>query len=309
MDGSISFRYLIALFLVALTTGFQHLPPSASIVSTKEIQTPSIFTEAGFSRVHESSYSHMILSASGSADEIVAVQKKPTLDELPKANGKTAKKATPRKASNKKRTANKRSTAKNDKAPIHWRHESDECVFREASVDNDIINATTTSLLRFTVRGNPLPLRRHRTSRGFMYNPSAKAQTSFREIVQTILFEDNLDDSQPLFGEEHALSMTIVFRMKRPKRHFVGGKPGPGRLRETAPPCTSVTRTDVDNLAKFVLDSMNGLLYHDDRQIASLHVTKLLDNEEECRGSTEVLVRVLKEDDLSTLLMNTFELY
>jgi hypothetical protein len=58
---------------------------------------------------------------------------------------------------------------------------------------------------------------------------------------------------------------------------------------------TALTWKAMSQLAKFVLDSLNGLLYEDDQSISSLHVTKLLDNEErDCRGSTEVCLRVLQ---------------
>ena len=102
--------------------------------------------------------------------------------------------------------------------------------------------------------------------------------------------------------------MSIIFRMKRPKSHFVNNRPGPGRLKKTAPPQTSTIRTDVDNLTKFVLDSMNEVLYEDDRQIMSIHVTKLLDNDGDCEGSTEVYLRSMKEEDVESILTSSFSI-
>lgn len=247
----------------------------------------------------------------------------------------------------------KRSKAKSS-SPSHWIVNSDEIAFQNllisqaeigATVDStttsaaaktmiDTTNKATTvpSLLRFTVRGNPLPLRRHRTNRGFVYNPSAATQQSFREAVEDIVFSriylgsadiaktnDATEDAQqpitarpPLWGPEQTLAVTIVFRMKRPKSHFIAGKPGPDRLRSTAPKqACSALRTDVDNLAKFVLDSLNGVLYADDRQIVSLHVTKLYDNDidELCQGSTCVCIRLLQEEDVPRLLSTSLELF
>jgi Holliday junction resolvase RusA-like endonuclease len=218
--------------------------------------------------------------------------------EIPKATKKG------KKAASKKR--------KKDVAPKHWLLDTDDFIFHGKS-STETISDSSNVLLRFTVRGNPLPLRRHRTSRGFVYNPSAPAQASFRQIVQSVVFPDhNPDDNseiQPVFSEDYTLAMTIVFRTKRPMHHFIGSKPASFALKESAPTQTAPTRSDVDNLAKFVLDSLNGLLYEDDRQISSLHVTKLLDNEEDCRGSTEVCLRVLADDKVSTLLNNTFQLF
>jgi hypothetical protein len=247
----------------------------------------------------------------GSKKAVASVDLPTTLTKAPKAT--------------KKRKARKAST---DVSPKHWRLDTDELIFHgRPSPDSEATEMTATTAtdrsnvrLRFTVRGNPLPLRRHRTSRGFVYNPSAPAQASFRQIVQSVVFpnrnpnddDDNDGDGdapQPLFPEEYTLAMTIVFRTKRPMNHFIGSKPAAGRLKASAPSQTAPTRCDVDNLAKFVLDSLNGLLYHDDRQIASLHVTKLLDNHDDCRGSTEVCLRVLADDNVSTLLNNTFQLF
>ena len=63
----------------------------------------------------------------------------------------------------------------------------------------------------------------------------------------------------------------------------------------------------MDNLAKFVLDSLNGLLYEDDRQVVKLCAVKVLDTPVEngdggddglCLGGTDVEISVLREEDL-----------
>ena len=237
---------------------------------------------------------------------------------------------TKRKLEKSERKATKGTEKKKETEPIYWTVESDEVVLKwhsgKVTHDQSVLDTYQENaypwLAQFTVRGNPLPLRRHRTSRGFQYNPSAAAQKSFRETVESLLFGAKAtcetsargaeEERAPLWNSDHTLAVIILFHMKRPKIHFVAGKPGPGRLRPTAPKqsCSNM-RTDVDNLAKFVLDSLNGLLYEDDRQIASLHVTKLYDNDtdELCRGSTRVCLRVLREDDLPLLLSNSFDLY
>ena len=196
----------------------------------------------------------------------------------------------------------KRKRKKQPEGPAYWRNETDCIILRDG-------NLTVTSYvhnvhqLHFKVRGNPRPLRRHRTARGFMYNPSSEYQASFREVVQDMIWNETNVEPQPLVAEEHQLAMRLVFHMKRPKLHFVAGKPGPGRLRPTAPGRLAPTRTDVDNLAKFVLDSLNGLLYVDDRQVASIHATKIYDNEGTCDGCIEVSIQRLCEQDVEDLLL------
>jgi Endodeoxyribonuclease RusA len=250
---------------------------------------------------------------------------------------------------------------------------------------------TVPSLFRCTIRGNPLPLRRHRTTRGFMYNPSSTSQLVFRTLVQQlliavttggapicrrsssnssnfmsttgividgimsgnvtpqtilpILVDDSDDDGMlfvprasdgrpmfPLWDIEHPIAVSIVFRMKRPNSHFIGNKPfvaakacdiddndsddpqtrsdhddtkqvatTKSRLRTTAPTdiCTTAIRTDVDNLAKYVLDSLNNVTYADDKQVVSLHVMKLYDNDVQnlYQGSTTVTLRLVQHHD------------
>ena len=95
--------------------------------------------------------------------------------------------------------------------------------------------------------------------------------------------------------------MKIVFRIKRPKKHFVGNIAG-GVLKESAPKTIFIGKPDVDNLAKFVLDSLNGVLYDDDSQVVTLNATKMYDNEESYLGSTEVFVDKVDENTLSIML-------
>mmetsp|Transcript_15036 Transcript_15036/g.35943 ORF Transcript_15036/g.35943 Transcript_15036/m.35943 type:complete len:339 (-) Transcript_15036:32-1048(-) len=205
---------------------------------------------------------------------------------------------------------------------LYWRVDTDEFAFTDDVDENgERSSATTTSatkkLLKFTVRGKPVPLRRHRTSRGFMYNPSAKMQMEFRQVVSDMIYptvppssvEEYIESSsaqqpEPIFKEDEYLAVTLLFRLKRPKSHFIGSKPGPGRLRPTSPGKLHTTRTDVDNLAKFVLDSLNNLVYVDDRQIVSLHAIKVLDSEGHCEGATEVMIRRLDESEMESFVTN-----
>ena len=87
-------------------------------------------------------------------------------------------------------------------------------------------------IIKFTIRGNPRVLIRHRTARGFMYNPSRASQDQFRDCLlkllprryhPTIIDDECFDGggaSSPvvLFSQEEFLKMSLVFRMKRPKR-------------------------------------------------------------------------------------------
>lgn len=68
------------------------------------------------------------------------------------------------------------------------------------------------------------------------------------------------------------LDVLIVATFKRPDSHYGSGK-NRMILKNSAPRhCTN--KKDADNLAKFVLDCLNGHAWDDDRQIVSLNVIK-----------------------------------
>lgn len=232
--------------------------------------------------------------------------------------------------------------------PVYWRDEGDAITIQYQEISallnqSDIADHrwsdwvphpneihSMKKRIQFKVHGNPLPLRRHRTAHGFMYNPSSAAQRIFREVVTSMLpsylipFEETMHDHllnhthmnlmspdtssptiiiPPLFQENEHLSVQIIFYMKRPKTHFVANNPQSGRIRklyEGFLPHRS--KTDVDNLAKFVLDSLNGLLYADDKQVISLHVTKLLHSEGDFKGMTQICMESMHESHVKSLL-------
>lgn len=193
--------------------------------------------------------------------------------------------------------ASSTSKKKKDQVITHWKDPQDKVVITE---DGNI---------RFIVRGNPQPLRRHRTARGFLYNPSAKAQESFSKVVR-LLFEEHVpslnlgDDS--FFGDS-PLAMDITFRLRRPRNHFVNNNPGKEggltRLKKTSPRLLCNSRVDVDNLGKFVMDACNGLLYVDDKQVSRLTLCKVYDCYGQCNGSTEVFVRKIDDQSIENLLL------
>jgi Endodeoxyribonuclease RusA len=198
----------------------------------------------------------------------------------------------------------KSSSGKSEKDPDFWLNSRDPVFVNQ-------------SLVQCIIRGNPQPLRRHRTARrGFMYNPSAAAQRNFQSAVQTCLnlslpvyANDDKDDLIPVthFGMDAMIHLTATFYLARPKNHFRSSIPGAGRLKATAP--RQIQRqVDIDNLAKFVLDSLNGLLYADDHQVVSLSCTKCYDdddNDDTTRGKTFLSLQAVSNDEVSQIIWNT----
>lgn len=108
-----------------------------------------------------------------------------------------------------------------------------------------------------------------------MYVPSCK----WRKRVRMALLELEM----PFFPAHVPVSVSLVFRVSRPKSHYGTGR-NAKTLKVSAPlaPLAGYTgaklRTkvgDVDNYAKAVLDEMTGHFYYDDSQVVELFATKL----------------------------------
>ena len=57
-------------------------------------------------------------------------------------------------------------------------------------------------------------------------------------------------------------------------------------------------KTDVDNLLKFFMDSLNGICYDDDRQIVSVKATKVYDGVGEGEGGVDFVMRRIEGSEL-----------
>ena len=118
--------------------------------------------------------------------------------------------------------------------------------------------------LEFTVFGEPIPLGRHRVARGIIYNPSAKFQSQFLKESLVHL---------PIIPLDGPVEATLIFYFSRPKYHFRSGKFE--SLLKPGIPIWHSKKKDLDNLIKFVLDSLNKKAYIDDGQVVAIHSYKL----------------------------------
>lgn len=119
----------------------------------------------------------------------------------------------------------------------------------------------------FTIEGKPVPLKRHRTTRtGHRYDPSAKDKEIFLEKVRQT-------GQMPEVALDQPLRVDLTFGMPRAKSHYRTGRYA-GQLKGGAP-VHHVSVPDVDNLAKFVLDSLNTHIFVDDSRIVEIHCRKI----------------------------------
>jgi Holliday junction resolvase RusA-like endonuclease len=126
--------------------------------------------------------------------------------------------------------------------------------------------------IKFTVGGDPKAQARPRFfkvgKRVGTYDPDHKNKKDFASIAI-----ENAPEI-PLMG---AIELIVVFYIKRPKSHFRTGK-YKNLLKENAPDYHT-KRPDIDNYIKFVMDSLNGLFWGDDSQVAFIHASKMYSRE------------------------------
>ncbi len=117
-------------------------------------------------------------------------------------------------------------------------------------------------MVTFVIKGIPKVKQRPRfaTRKGKVITYTPKETAYFENLVKLKAEKEFL---RPLEG---AISLAIRFYLPRPQRMIWKTRPMP----ETC--CDK--RPDIDNLAKAVIDGLNGIAFKDDGQIADLHITK-----------------------------------
>jgi len=255
---------------------------------------------------------HRLLASTLNGDMSANTETGELTRSLPEIKAKKKGQKKGRKAAVKKKK--KTTKPKKEKEVFHWIDSADETILKCAN---------SPQLFRTKIRGEPRPLNRHRTARGHVYNPSAKYQASFcKAVEQQLLAVDDATTpgfgvwkklsakSRPtLFGEDQYLAVTIIFRKRRPNHDFVSSRREIGNRKDNAPVALKPIRSDVDNLSKFVFDSLEGLLFENDNQIVSLHAVKIIDDEGLCEGSTEMSFQVVTDDVMEDLLVGSFREY
>lgn len=121
--------------------------------------------------------------------------------------------------------------------------------------------------MRLYVPGPPQPWRRTRLNvrGGRVVAFHDRQSDTYADLIRWAWREAG----SPTFGDQ-PVALTVTCMFPRPASHFTrkGALSAAGR-RAVLP-----SRADVDNLAKAVMDALNGLAWADDRQIVDLNVTK-----------------------------------
>ena len=125
-----------------------------------------------------------------------------------------------------------------------------------------------TFMLHFHIDGDPVPKGRPKFTSiaGFMRTYTPKKTVDY-ELTVRAAAKAAMGPTDLL---ETPVGVYLYIRLPIPKSH--------SKKRRDA--CLSgqekpIKKPDIDNLAKSILDGMNGVIWKDDAQIVSLHVTKV----------------------------------
>jgi Holliday junction resolvase RusA-like endonuclease len=155
------------------------------------------------------------------------------------------------------------------------------------------VQSTSGTAISFVMAGNPPVQERHRIAlrsntgawRPFpvIYDPSSAKKKDYAAQVRTAMVDYGL--AHPYFDTEHAITLEVTFVLPRRKKDWIKRA---GFFQLTSAALTFPRGKDVDNMLKFVMDALQGVLFANDVTITKVIATKLYPEKADARGWTEV---------------------
>lgn len=129
-----------------------------------------------------------------------------------------------------------------------------------------------TFVVHYHIEGTPVPKKRPRfsTRNGFVQSYTDKGTRDYEDHVRQTSIAA-MGTTEPL---ETPVGVYLYIRLPIPKSY--SKKLTEACLEGLEKP---IKKPDIDNLAKSLLDGMNGVVFKDDSQIVSLHCTKVYASE------------------------------
>lgn len=122
-------------------------------------------------------------------------------------------------------------------------------------------------MISFTVNGPAVPKQRPRISGRRAYTPKRTKDYEERVLNE---FRSSYSGFYPMFGKDTPVSVEIRIGQAIPKSW-----PKTKRIRAELGEIVPLSRNgDIDNIAKSILDALNGFAYEDDCQVVRLKIVK-----------------------------------
>lgn len=155
----------------------------------------------------------------------------------------------------------------------------------------EVVDLTEDEEYFVTIPGPPIP-KPSPNFYGHVVNTADKASINVKKQLRELIPECR---NGVIFPRDVAVCITLWFHTRRPNTDFRSKQRGDGRLK--LPLNTFVpVKGDVDNMVKFILDAMTGVIIADDSQVVKITAFKLRDTEGMCEGKTEIHIAKFQED-------------
>lgn len=143
--------------------------------------------------------------------------------------------------------------------------------------------------ISFVVEGSPPVQLRHRTSwyhraRPVFYDPSGRSKRDYMREIRASMTANGVE-AFPYFPLGEPLFLKVCFYLPRPRQDL---RTVNGVRVLTAHPSRYPKTKDLDNMLKFVMDALDGLMYHDDINIVTVVMAKRFPEDVLSGGRTEV---------------------
>jgi Holliday junction resolvase RusA-like endonuclease len=147
--------------------------------------------------------------------------------------------------------------------------------------------------ISFVVTGDPPAQERARIAvtrappsnrlRPYLYDPSSRKKNRYAHILRTTM--DDYGLNTPYFSPDEPISVYVNFVLPRRRQDI---RAGGVNVMLTPGAQTFPRNKDVDNMLKFLMDALQGVVYHNDVTITKAVVSKLFSEDAESAGWTEV---------------------
>jgi Holliday junction resolvase RusA-like endonuclease len=125
--------------------------------------------------------------------------------------------------------------------------------------------------MKFTIMGEPIPQARHRSFRRNGRNVNYDPLSDVKRVYQAFLLSHPDYSSSIMRNDYFHVSFIFNFPFNKTDSKKLKDKKMSGDLKHTQKP-------DIDNLEKFFLDVMSGIVFLDDKQVVKLHSEKRWSN-------------------------------